>query len=68
MFLGCFEESKVYNLMKKADKRIIVSTNVISQENSMKLTSNKESKFEKIEENNEYYILNFSSCNNTLVM
>jgi hypothetical protein len=39
--------------MKKIDKRIIVSINVIFQENFMKLTSNKELNFEKIEENNE---------------
>jgi hypothetical protein len=53
IFLGYFEESKVYHLMKKSDKRIIVSINVIFQENSMKLTSNKELNFEKNEENNE---------------
>jgi phosphatidate phosphatase PAH1 len=39
--------------MKKSDKRIIVFINVIFQENSMKLTSNKELNFEKNEENNE---------------
>jgi len=33
--------------MKKANKRIIISRDVIFQENSMKLTSNKELNFEK---------------------
>ncbi len=35
------------------DKRIIVSIDVIFQENSMKLTSNKELNLEQSEENNE---------------
>jgi hypothetical protein len=33
--------------MKKTNKRIIISRDVIFQENSMKLTSNKELNFEK---------------------
>jgi len=48
-FLGYFEESKAYRLMKKSDKRIIISRDVIFQKNSMKLTSNKELNFEKNE-------------------
>ncbi len=48
-FLGYFGESKAYHLMKKSDKRIIIFKDVIIQENSMKLTSNKELNFEKNE-------------------
>jgi hypothetical protein len=33
--------------MKKSDKRIIISKDVIFQENSIKLTSNKELNFDK---------------------
>jgi hypothetical protein len=53
IFLRYFEESKVYHFMNFFDKRIIVSIDVVFQENSMKLTSNKELNLEQSEENNE---------------